>query len=588
MNRIILAATFLALILFIFGCCFNPGSLDTDYGSLTISLASDLSGAKTITPPVDISIASYDIHGYGPNGAVFERVGVVGDTIVQHSLVVGAWQISVDGKNASGVKIAMGSAQVTITAGQTASCNITVSPLTGNGILQLVVTWPEGVLVDPSVTGTLTPSGGNSTDIYFTLSEDQLSAFYSNGSCPAGYYTLALKLLEGSEEVWGAVETVRVLADNATQGTFNLTVSDIKGKLNVQITPILSDPIQILLSGQLAELDWGKNMTITATPSAGVDSFQWYLDGSVLSGQTNPSITIGCDLEKGQYRLDLVATTSNVLSSTHHSFAITPVSIDELISQIDESEIYDTTYDLQNFITRRLGYTGNTEASTYLFERLTAIEGLQVEFQGGTYRNVIATLPGADKQSDAICIVGAHYDSISSDPANAPGATDNGCGVGLVLEFARILSQYKFNNTIDFALWNDEEDDSQGSSNFVASAYQASLNIILYLNLDSAGYDPNNRFILDIMYNSKSDWISDLMTENNTLYGTNFTLTYNVHTCWSDHRPFWNMGYTAVMTHSESHGPAHSPNDTIDKISTLYAKKNGQLQMSVLAQLAAP
>ena len=40
------------------------------------------------------------------------------------------------------------------------------------------------------------------------------------------------------------------------------------------------------------------------------------------------------------------------------------------------------------------------------------------------------------------------------------------------------------------------------------------------------------------------------------------------------------------MTHEETHGPAHTPSDTIDKVSTEYALKNGQLGMAVLAQTA--
>jgi len=40
------------------------------------------------------------------------------------------------------------------------------------------------------------------------------------------------------------------------------------------------------------------------------------------------------------------------------------------------------------------------------------------------------------------------------------------------------------------------------------------------------------------------------------------------------------------MTHEEEHGPAHTADDTVDKISTAYAKKNGQLGMSAVAYLA--
>ena len=259
--------------------------------------------------------------------------------------------------------------------------------------------------------------------------------------------------------------------------------------------------------------------------------------------------------------------------------------IAEMISKTSESEIYDTVYHLQNFTTRRYNSSGNLEAATYLYNRFRSISGLSVEYQG-SYKNIIATLYGTDTASNALYMVGAHYDSISSDPNYAPGATDNGGGVAIVLELARIMSQYKFAHTLKFAFWNDEEDGLHGSGEYAWYAKNNNLNVSLYFNYDSSCYDPNNHFILDIMYNSQSQWVSNMMTELNALYNVNFTLTYNAHTCSSDYAPFWWRGYTAVMTHEETHGPAHSPEDTIDKVSTLYAKKNGQLGMSVLAELA--
>jgi len=264
-------------------------------------------------------------------------------------------------------------------------------------------------------------------------------------------------------------------------------------------------------------------------------------------------------------------------------------SIVDIVQRIDENEIYSTVYSLQNFTTRCYGYPGNVEASTYLFNKLSNITGLTVEYQGGEFRNVIATLPGRDLASSVIYMVGAHYDSINDvNRSDAPGATDNGGGVAIVLELARIMSHCISNHTIVFALWNAEESSSDvaGSSVYVENAVASQLNISLYINFDSSCYDPYDRFTLDIMSNNQSQWVSDLMTQCNSLYNIGFNLTHNVHECGSDHKTFWGHGYTAVMTHSETHGPAHSANDTIDKVSTLYAKKNGQLGMSVLAILA--
>lgn len=261
--------------------------------------------------------------------------------------------------------------------------------------------------------------------------------------------------------------------------------------------------------------------------------------------------------------------------------------IAEMITSMNETNIYNTTETLQRIPTRIFWSSGNLEAAEYLYNKLFGIPGLKVEYQGyGRLKNIIATLPGIDNSSDEIVMVGAHYDSISSDPAHAPGATDNACGNAIVVELARIMSQYKFNHTVAFALWNDEEDSQTGSNAYAENTATNSSKILLYLNFDSSCYDPNGHFILDIMYDNRSLWAKEMMTLDNRLYGINFSLTYNAHICASDHRNFWAHGYSAVMTHEETHGPGHTPSDTIDKVSTLYALKNGQLGMAILSQVA--
>jgi len=257
-----------------------------------------------------------------------------------------------------------------------------------------------------------------------------------------------------------------------------------------------------------------------------------------------------------------------------------------MLSEISESEIYNSTLALQNFQTRKYGYAGNVNASTWILNELSNMTRLTVEYQG-TYNNVIATLKGWNQTANFFIMVGAHYDSTSSDPNNAPGCTDNGGGCGIVLELARIMAQYWFNYTVKFAFWNYEEGGLHGSSDYVAYAKANHLNISLYFNYDSTCYDPDDRFILDIMYNNQSQWVSDRMTTYNSLYSIGFNLTYNVHSsCSSDHVPFRSNGYTTIFTHEETHGPSHTIYDTIDKVSTAYARKNAQMGLAVLADLA--
>lgn len=231
---------------------------------------------------------------------------------------------------------------------------------------------------------------------------------------------------------------------------------------------------------------------------------------------------------------------------------------------------------LQEIPTRAFGSGGNRAAGEYLYARLTDIPGLEVEFQGGCLNNVIATLPGSANTSDEVVMVGAHYDSTSSDLARAPGATDNGCGVAIVLELARVMSGHSFDRTVRFALWNAEEDGCYGSIDYVEHAARSSDPITLYINFDSTCYDPENRSVLDIIYDERSADIAALMIDHNTIYATNFTLTTNVHTCESDHTSFQVRGFPAVTTHSEEHGPAHTPEDTIDHVSFDYARRNAR------------
>ena len=261
-------------------------------------------------------------------------------------------------------------------------------------------------------------------------------------------------------------------------------------------------------------------------------------------------------------------------------------AIMKIIGEVNESELRNTTYDLQAIPTRVFGSEGNREAGEYLYARLSSIPGLGVEFQGGEINNVIATLPGSGNASDEIVIVGAHYDSTSSDPARAPGATDNACGVAIVMELARVMSRHSFDRTVQFAFWNAEEVGSYGSIDYATHAADTGIPVVLYLNYDSACYDPENRSVLDIMYDRESAGVAALMADHNTLYGTNFTLTRNRHTCESDHTSFQALGFLALTTHSEEHGPAHTPEDTIDHVSSGYMAANARLGLSVLAKMA--
>ncbi|MCP4418287.1 MAG: M20/M25/M40 family metallo-hydrolase, partial [Chloroflexi bacterium] len=104
--------------------------------------------------------------------------------------------------------------------------------------------------------------------------------------------------------------------------------------------------------------------------------------------------------------------------------------------------------------------------------------------------NVVATLPGQTESNDVIVIV-AHYDNRAPDSTDgetyAPGANDNGSGIALLLESARLLTAYEWNQTIIFLAAAAEEEGTFGARYFVQTAFLDNLNIIAAINYDAVG-----------------------------------------------------------------------------------------------------
>jgi hypothetical protein len=86
-----------------------------------------------------------------------------------------------------------------------------------------------------------------------------------------------------------------------------------------------------------------------------------------------------------------------------------------------------------------------------------------------TVVNVTATLRGSDPWSrDRVFIVSGHYDSraleVNDATSPAPGANDDASGTALVMELARVMSQYQFGATIVFVCVAGEEQDLLGAA----------------------------------------------------------------------------------------------------------------------------
>lgn len=134
------------------------------------------------------------------------------------------------------------------------------------------------------------------------------------------------------------------------------------------------------------------------------------------------------------------------------------------------------------------------------FEAFDAPKGPRLP-EGGRLVNVVATLPGAQKEAaDRRYLVVAHYDSRNADvmdsTGDAPGANDNASGCAAVLECARILSRADpLDATVVFLLTAGEEQGLVGAKYHADNAAARGERILGVINNDMVGdpSDPRNQ-----------------------------------------------------------------------------------------------
>ena len=95
------------------------------------------------------------------------------------------------------------------------------------------------------------------------------------------------------------------------------------------------------------------------------------------------------------------------------------------------------------------------------------------------------------RDPNRVVILGAHIDSRASDAmdftSDAPGANDDGSGVALVLEAARLLSKRRFDATIVYAIFSGEEQGLWGGTLLAETAKERGWRVEAMLNNDIVG-----------------------------------------------------------------------------------------------------
>ena len=244
----------------------------------------------------------------------------------------GPLSLAITGRNATGENVAYGETTVVVVAGSVATATATVRPFVGLGWLFLDISWPDEAVVTPVIEVDL-DRDGVVAPLTCELALDGLSAFFPRIAYPddsllaSGYYLMIIRMYDGDVSVWDHVEAVRIIYDETTSGVYELgTIYPDTGDLQVLVQADMQNPIAIAFSGDQTSIIPDSDMTVTASTSQPVGSYQWYLNGDPLVGETQETTTIGSDLDIGFYRLYLVVTRGSVVCSDGIQFEVAGVA----------------------------------------------------------------------------------------------------------------------------------------------------------------------------------------------------------------------------------------------------------------------
>jgi hypothetical protein len=234
--------------------------------------------------------------------------------------------------------------------------------------------------------------------------------------------------------------------------------------------------------------------------------------------------------------------------------------------------------------------------------------------------NVVAVLPGkahperqflSSAHYDSLALVWAHPDergnigavdwAKTADAPIAPGVSDDGSGVAAVLELARVMSQYEFDETVVFITFAGEEQGLIGSTLYAEEARKDGVKIDGVLNNDIIGTDVagdgrrNNREV-NVYSGDPNDSPSRTLARYVKSAAERFFPAMHVNLVFrddrfgrgGDHTPFDRAGYAAVRltTPTEDYSHQHNPTDTFANASPAYATSVARVNAAALASLA--
>jgi Zn-dependent M28 family amino/carboxypeptidase len=214
--------------------------------------------------------------------------------------------------------------------------------------------------------------------------------------------------------------------------------------------------------------------------------------------------------------------------------------------------------------------------------------------KGRLHQNLVLNLPAKPgRESQPLIVVGAHYDGVPG----TPGADDNATGVAVLLELARAIAAHPLNYPLRLIAFDLEEYGMVGSTVYAKGLLDQQQSIRLMLSLEMLGYcseEANSQTYpagLERFYPDRGNFIGVIGNIPTLLDMHHFSRQFRqagVPAEWlpagmkgqlvratrlSDHAPFWDCGYRAMMitdTAFMRNPHYHQPSDRIETLNFTF------------------
>lgn len=218
-----------------------------------------------------------------------------------------------------------------------------------------------------------------------------------------------------------------------------------------------------------------------------------------------------------------------------------------------------------------LATAGHFYVQQYIHSQLQQwgeVEIHEFTHQHRVHTNLLLNLPNQPEIDKPAILIGAHYDAVPG----TPGADDNASGVAALLELARALTTQPAKYPVRLVAFDLEEYGLIGSDRYAEDLYQQGQKLRLMLSLEMLGYcvqTPNSQqypvAAMKAIYPSTGNFIGligNLPTTPDLLHFNHAISNAGVPSRWlpagmrgelvqatrlSDHAPFWDRGYKAIM-----------------------------------------